>query len=143
MMHFVKKFSYSEKEQILNPKKTYASDTGLRNSVAFVFSKDIGRLAENIVFNELKRRKLEIFYWKNGGEVDFVVKNKRKISDIIQVCWNISEPEKKEKEIKPLLELCKKLKLKHATIITEETEKEETEKGIKINYIPLWKWLLL
>ena len=40
LLNFVKKFSYSEKEQILNPRKVYCADNGLRGSVAFVFSED-------------------------------------------------------------------------------------------------------
>lgn len=142
MMSLIKKFSYSEKEQLLNPRKIYCVDTGLRNSVAFSFSKDIGRLIENIVFSELKREKFEIFYWKDTREVDFIAKRGKKISDAIQVCWDISNPETKKKEIKPLIEACKQLKLKHATIVTEEIEKEEHIDGIKIKYIPLWLWLL-
>ena len=141
ILSFVRKFSYSEKEQLLNQRKIYCNDTGLRNSVAFVFSKDMGRLAENIVFNELKNQKFEIFYWKNGQEVDFITKKGKKISDAIQVCWNMSDPKTKEREIMPLVEACTQLRIKRATIITEETEKEENIGGIKVKYVPLWLWL--
>jgi len=80
LLNFVKKFSYSEKEQILNPRKVYCIDNGLRNSVAFVFSEDYGRLAENLVFNELNKKDSEIYYWKSQKqeEVDFVIKKKQK-----------------------------------------------------------------
>ena len=58
-------FSYSLKVQEKNPKKIYCLDNGLRRTAAFLFSKDIGRPAENPVFPELIRRGYEVHYWKN------------------------------------------------------------------------------
>jgi len=142
LLSFIKKFSFSSKEQILNPKKVYCIDSGLRNHVSFVFSKDFGRLIENIVFNELKKRKMEIYYWKNGREVDFLIKTGLKITKIIQSCWNIEDKETKEREIKGILKAAEEFKLKEGVIITEDFENEEIVGKIKIKYIPLWKWLL-
>ena len=67
-------FSYSLKVQEVNPKKIYCIDNGLRNAVSFKFSKDEGKLAENLVFLELKRQNKEIYYWQGKNEVDFVIK---------------------------------------------------------------------
>ncbi len=58
-------FSYSFKEQKTLPSKIYCIDNGLRNAVSFKFSKDDGKLAENLVFVELKRRGMDAYYWKN------------------------------------------------------------------------------
>ena len=71
-------FSYSVKDSISikMPRKIYCIDNGLRNSVAFTFSEDGGRLAENLTFIELKRRKVEFFYWKEKKEVDFFIKGR-------------------------------------------------------------------
>jgi predicted AAA+ superfamily ATPase len=129
-------FSYSLKVQQTNPKKIYCIDNGLRNAVSFKFSKDEGKLAENLVFIELKRRGLEIYYWKNKGEVDFIVKNKNELIPI-----NVSYTnEINLRETKALLEFKEKAekKVKEPIIITKDLEKKE--QGIK--YIPLWKWLL-
>ena len=142
MLSFVRKFSYSKKEQLLNPRKVYCSDTGMRNSVSFVFSEDAGRLAENIVFNEISRRGLEIFYWKGDREADFVVKDGKKVSWAIQVCWNLNSMETKEREIAGLLEACKALKLKSGIIVTEDFSGEEKIDGVKIFYRTLWEFLL-
>ena len=67
-------FSYKTKIQFKQNKKAYYIDTGLRNAVSLRFSEDIGRLAENAVFIELKRRGKEVYYWKNkaGKEIDFL-----------------------------------------------------------------------
>ncbi len=144
LLNFVKKFSYSEKEQILNPRKVYCADNGLRSSVAFVFSEDYGKLAENLVFNELNKKNLEIYYWKSPKqeEVDFVVKKKQKIIHAIQVCWDIGKPETKKREVRALVKACKELKLKEGLILTEDTSSNETIEEIKIYFQPVWGWLL-
>lgn len=131
LIFLVNYFSYSVKESLLiqKPKKIYAIDTGMRNSVSLRFSKDEGRIAENIVFIELLRRENKIFYWKGKNEVDFIVENKK---EAINVCFsnNINQ-----REILGLKELNNDFK---KIIITDELEKEE--EGIE--YIPLWKWLV-
>ncbi len=144
LLSFVKKFSYSEKEQLLNPRKVYCADNGLRNSVAFTFLEDYGKLAENLVFNSLDRYEQEIFYWKNSKqeEVDFVIKEKQKIKEIIQVCWNIDKKETREREIKSLISACEEFKLKKGLILTEDVEKEQKVGEVNITYKPIWKWLL-
>src|SRR3989344_1013372 len=144
LLNFVKKFSYSEKEQILNPRKVYCADNGLRGSVAFVFLESYGKLAENVVFNELNKKDSEIYYWKNSKqeEVDFLVKKKHKIVQAIQVCWTIEKPETKKREVMVLIKACKELKLKEGLILTEDTLSNETINGIKISFEPIWRWLL-
>ena len=69
-------FSYSLKKQMVNPFKVFAIDSGLRNSISFTFSNDIGRIYETITAIELKRRNKETYYWKNSQqeEVDFIIK---------------------------------------------------------------------
>src|SRR3990167_7435257 len=69
-------FSYSFKEQKTFPSKIYCIDNGLRNAVSFLHSKDEGKLVENLVFVELKRKNKDIYYWKDKNEVDIVLKNK-------------------------------------------------------------------
>ncbi|RMD86192.1 MAG: ATP-binding protein [Candidatus Dadabacteria bacterium] len=129
------------KEQFANPKKVYVIDTGLINAVAFKVSKDLGRLYENAVFVELKRRGKEVYYWKNKYECDFLVKEKGKVKEVLQVCFEIRE-ENKEREINGLIEAMEEFKLKEGLIITGDFEGEEKIKGKKIVYKPLWKWLL-
>jgi predicted AAA+ superfamily ATPase len=75
-------FSYKTKIQFKQNKKVYCIDTGLRNTVSFRFSEDVGRLVENVVFIELKRRGKDVYYWKDktGKEVDFLIKE---FSDIL------------------------------------------------------------
>ncbi len=123
-------FSYSTKTQNLITKKSYCIDNGLREAVSFKFSKDLGKLAENLVFIELKRRNKEIYYWKNKGEVDFVVKDKRLTAINVTYTDDINE-----REVKALKEF---KKTKKRILITKDIFKKQGN----IEYIPLWLWLL-
>ena len=110
-----------------------------------LFSGDYGRLAENTVFVELKRRGEDIYYWKDGSqnEVDFVLKRKNKIREVIQVCWNLEEKKTKQREIRALVSAMKAFGLNQGIIITEDYEGREKNAAGNIIYVPLWKWLLV
>jgi len=144
----VSMFSFSVKKQEINPKKVYCIDNGLRNIKGFRFSEDYGRLAENTVFLELLRRNssnplFKVYYWRNNKhEVDFVTKDGLKVKELIQVCWDIESRKTKQREVCGLLEAMKELKLRKATIVTESKDGGETVSGKRIDYVPLWKWLL-
>jgi uncharacterized protein len=129
-------FSYSLKETSQLPRKSYALDCGLRNIVGFRFSSDSGRLAENVVRTELRRRESEAYYWKNRGEVDFIVKER----DNSLTAINVSFTDNIEKrEFNSLLEFKKAYK-KTKKLILLTRDCDEKKNGISI--IPLWKWLL-
>ena len=141
-------FSYKIKDQMQYPKKIYFIDNVFINAISTKFMNNLGRLYKNIVAIELKRRKKECFYWKNPEkeEVDFIVKNNEKIGQLIQVSYDISDPETKKREIKSLLKASKDLKCNNLLLISKDYSKEENLGwfGIKrkIKFIPLWKWLL-
>jgi predicted AAA+ superfamily ATPase len=97
LIFFVNQLSYSKGIQAASPKKVYCIDTGLRNIASFRFSEDTERLVENMVFMELKRRGKEIYYWSGKGEVDFVLIEGLHVNELIQVCWNIYDGDKKIK----------------------------------------------
>jgi len=139
IVYFLPLFSYSLKAQAINPKKVYCIDNGLRNAVSFTFSKDEGRLAENLVFLELMRREKEVYYWKNGGEVDFVVKEEDNLLTAINVTYSDTIAEREVNALKKFSEEEEFVpRIKELTLLTKDTEK--TENGI--TYIPLWKWML-
>lgn len=139
-------FDYSIKRQIYNPSKIYSIDHALSNSIAFKFFENKSRIYENILFIELKRNDMEIFYWKsknNGNEVDFVIKKGLKIEKAIQVCYSINEPKTLERELKGLYQIKEELNVKDLTIITDDEEKTIDFNKLKIKVIPLWKLLVI
>lgn len=149
ILFFLKRFSFRVKEQEKSPRKVYAIDSGLANAVGFRFSENLGKLAENIVFLELKRRNLEspdleIYYWKDEKhrEIDFVLYRARSVAQLIQVCWDFSDWRVKDREIKNLIKASHGLKCDDLLIINQDIEKEEIINDKKIKFIPLQKWLL-
>ena len=117
-------------------------DTGIYNAISLKFTNNTGKLFENIVFIELKRRKKEVYYYKDNAECDFLIRDGIKITEAIQVCSDISDIKTFDREIRGLREACMEFNLKKGTIITYDVEKSELHEGIKINFISLWKWLL-
>ncbi len=139
---FVSKFAYSLKEQTVNPKKAYLIDNGLANVVGFHFSEDRGRLLENLVFLELKRRNQEVFYYQTKKECDFLVKKGRRVTEAIQVCQNLTD-QNRQGELAGLQEAMQEFKLKRGLLLTEDQKEIIQEKNLKIEILPLYKWLLL
>ena len=146
LIFFVPKFSFSVREQILNPKKVYCMDTGLRNIVSFKFSEDLGRIMENVVFLNLlfRNKDKEIYYWrdKQQREVDFVLKSGLEIEQLIQVTYASGEEEIEVREKKALVKASEELNCEDVQVITWDYESEEEFKGRRIKFTPLWKWLL-
>jgi len=138
------KYDYSLKKQENYSKKIYCIDTGLINKIAFSFSENIGRLYENTLFIELKRRGKSIYFWKDKSdyEVDFLIVDKNKVTSLIQVAYDLSNPKTKEREVKALLLGLNEFKLKEGIIITKDLDKEEKIDNKIIKYISIWKWLL-
>lgn len=133
-------FSYSIKKQQVNPKKIYCIDNGIRNSVGFKFSRDLGRLYENTVYLELNRRYDEIYYWRdNGIEVDFLIKEGDTVKKLVQVCYDVSSAG--EREEKSLIQGMDEFDLKEGLIITGDTRNQVEREGKTIQYTPLWEWL--
>jgi predicted AAA+ superfamily ATPase len=145
MVFFTKKYSYKVKEQEKAARKIYSVDVGLSNAVGFRFSANTGRTIENIVALELIKRGArdsgrDLYYWKDysGKEVDFVLTENRKATELIQVSWNTDKPETLNREITSLIKAGKELKCDNLQLITENKD----EKTGNITSTPLIKWLL-
>ncbi|MDO8727759.1 MAG: ATP-binding protein [Candidatus Methanoperedens sp.] len=149
LVFFIKKYSFSMKEQEKAQRKVYSIDSGLSNAIGFRFTRNSGKLMENIVAIQLKIRQsfepgIEIYYWKDqsGREVDFLVKDGLKVSELIQVCQDLSDMGTKEREVKGLVRAMEEFNIKKGLIITEDFEGDEKVRNNEIIYVPLWKWLL-
>jgi predicted AAA+ superfamily ATPase len=147
------KFSKSYKEKEINM-KVYIFNIGFVR--ALLNKEEIGKKMENTVFLHLKRQEnnsplQEIYYYKTneGYEVDFLIKEKNQIKELINVTYANSYDEINKREIRALLHAKEELKLSDnipLTIITWDYEDEKEiswfgKKG-RIRFIPLWKWLL-
>lgn len=88
----LKLFSYSLKEQMNNKKKLYLCDNGFMN-LGFAFSSNYGKLLENLVFSELQKQGLKIYFYNKESECDFIVQKEDK-TIAIQVCYELNEQNK-------------------------------------------------
>jgi len=141
MIFTIPQFDYSLKKMIVNPKKVYSIDNGftLKNSASFF--DDRGRLLENLVFINLRKKNKDIFYFQEDNECDFLIREGIKIVKAFQVCYEINE-DSKERETKGLAEAMNKFKLKEGIILTYNQEDSSEVDGKKIKVMPVWKWLL-
>ena len=142
MLSLVPKYDVSVKKQLHNPKKVYGVDLGLMRQLSFQHSEDQGRLLENLVFLALKRQAKTIYYHHNKSECDFVLKEKNKITQALQVCWSMHDPKTKQREINGLLEAMTAYQLKEGLILTEDERDSLTIDQKNISIIPVWSWLL-
>jgi len=138
------RFSHSLKEMHRKIKKVYVIDNGFIESVGFSSSMDTGRLYENLVFVELRRRQEDFYYYrdKSGKEVDFVIREGRKVKECIQVSYEVEEERTFKRETGNLLKVMDEFKLRKGTLIAGHKEDKMEISGKTIEFIPLWKWLL-
>ena len=141
MIFLIPKFDYSLKKQIFANKKVYVIDNAFAINQGFRFSGDYGRLLENIVFLELKRKNNEIFYYSDKRECDFILRKGSNIDEAIQVCFELNKDNEK-REIEGLIEAMDKFNLKRGLILTNDQEKEINLNNKIIIIKPVWKWLL-
>ncbi len=144
LMFELPRFSYSLRQQIMNPKKIYCIDNGIIAAVAFQFSKNRGKYLENLVYVELKRRGGELYYYDtvDGQEVDFLIKNGIKQKQLIQVTESLSDVNVRKREVGSLEKSMKELKIKKGMILTEdESESIKVGAGV-IDVKPIYQWLL-
>jgi predicted AAA+ superfamily ATPase len=146
LLFSVNKFSYKLKEQQTSFKKMYISDNGFIQALGFSFSENNGRLLENAVASELKRRcqltNSVLYYWDDYHfECDFVVKKGKKINALYQVCSEL-KPENRDREVKGLIAAMKVFKINSGRIITMSQEDSIKEDRYKIDVIPAWRWFL-
>lgn len=118
--------------------KYYFNDNGLLN---LFLIREEPRLLENLVaINLWNRFKEGLYYLKSQNlDADFFVEE---TGEVIQVAYSLSKISD-DRETKSLVKAAKTLKeAKRFIIITYDEEKEFTIDDIKIEVIPVWKWLI-
>ena len=121
--------------------KYYFEDNGLLN--LFLINKDTA-LLENIVAVALKRSCREAFYYlkseKTSIDIDFYVPEE---ATAIQVAYSILETAAYDREVNNLLKLADSFpEAKRLCIVTLGEEKIIQQHGVKIEVIPLYRFLL-
>lgn len=84
-------FAYSERKRASRNSKYYPIDTGLRRVVVTAAGADRGKSLECATYLKLRQHFGEVYYWRDGGEVDFVVQHQGSVIPI-QVTWDVPKP---------------------------------------------------
>lgn len=118
-------------------KKHYFIDNGLLH--LFINNPDTALLENLCAINLYKRYGKGVYYFNRNIEVDFYVPDEKLA---IQASFRMSEEATLEREIKALVALHGLYETERNLIITYEDEGIMERDGIKIEIIPVWKWLL-
>ena len=151
LLFTLNRFTFKARERATANKKAYAIDPALAVCLGTRPGNDSGRLAENVVAIALWRRQLageiEVAFWKNAAheEVDFVIRERGRVSKLIQVCWDLSDPRTKAREFRSLLKAGADLRCGDLLCLTHGTAADEdftwNGRTCRIRAIPVEQWL--
>jgi len=141
----LQKFSFKSRERIRN-EKNYVIDTAFISTAKEGFSEqNFGWRLENIVCIELFRRRnktlTDVYYYKNGYEVDFVLASDNKVVELIQVSVDISAPKTFNREVSALFRASTELRCNNLTLVTLNEDRTYTVDNQTVNIVSILKWL--
>lgn len=142
----INKFSYKARERI-RAEKMYLIDpallTGQDNNLT---GDNTGWRLENIVYLELLRRRrladVDIYYYRKGYEIDFVLSNGLDVKELIQVSAFIDNEKTFKRECAALIKGAKDLECNNLTLITMGESKQHKIDGVVINEVNAIDWLV-
>lgn len=140
------RFSWSLKKQLANARKFYAIDVGLANRVSFQVGSRQGQNLENIVFLELIRRGHEVYYYRsqNDHEIDFLIKQGRQLSQLIQVSYSLQDEQTRKRELNAFKPVQDELGLPlECTVLTLDRNETVLWQGLNIEIVNVIDWLVL
>lgn len=136
----LEKWTTSFTERVYAQKKLYLWDTGIKTLLTG--PGDEGYKAENLVFMELKKRKIDCGYFaESEKEVDFVTGNMKEPVPIeVKFLSSLDWTERRYSGLK--LFLRRYSNTRECLLITKNVETEMNVNKTRIKAIPLWRFLL-
>ncbi|MEI6436092.1 MAG: ATP-binding protein [Bacteroidota bacterium] len=148
LVYTLTRYSFKGSERLTAPRKIYSIDNGFILAKAIAHSTNREHLLENMVFSELVKAGMEpnrdLFYYqtRNNREVDFILKQGSRVTELIQVVYSASNIDTFDREIKSLMEASDELNVEKLTLVSWN-EKNKVEKGSKtIQVVPAWEWMM-
>lgn len=124
--------------QNMADKKSYVLDNSFLKHLTFRFNQDTGKLLENLIAVEIRRRQQEVFFIKGLTECDFIWQE----NIPMQVSVDISHPDTKAREIAGVIAGARHLNSQAGMIVTLDQEAEFYHEDVHITVIPAWQLLL-
>jgi hypothetical protein len=125
----------------MNSRKVYAVDNSIPNRLGFRFTENRGRLLENAVFMELKRKGCEVYYFSGKNECDFLIKENLRVTEAIQVVYELNA-ENMKREIDGLSEAMHTFDIPKGTLIVFDAHHYRTELPRGVSVISAGEWIL-
>ena len=146
LLQGLNKFSFKSFERIRG-EKAYLVDVAFQSDrEGTLTTENLGYRMENIVYIELLRRykkeNVDIFFHKNGYEIDFVIVDKTKILELIQVTCKMETAKTRNRELGGLAKGYDQFKCGKLTLISLDERGEEVYNEAIINKVTIVDWLL-
>jgi predicted AAA+ superfamily ATPase len=136
------RFSWSLKSVAVNQKKIYSIDTGFARANSASFNSDAERLFENMIYLSLRQKFNNLYYFREKGECDFVIKEKNTVTRVVQACYELNTDNLK-RELNGLKEAMDYFDLKEGTIVTMNQTDTFDEGDKQIRVVSANEWLKL
>lgn len=136
--------SSSERQRMVNPRKTYPIDTGLIPVFERSSRGNLGHALESAVLIELERRRASVTYVRTsaGHEVDFLARYPDGGMDLIQVCLDAGEPETAKRELRALTEAGHLHPGAGKLLLTLTGDGAPAEAPPEVTVRPAYEWML-
>lgn len=132
------RFAESRAKRIYAAKKFYVADNGLFFNLTGKMN--YGAASEQVLFRYLTQRYSRTgFYFENQKEVDFVTGD-QKVLTLWESKYELGI--NFEQKLVSYVGVAKSLHVNNLTIVNKNLEKEETIRGTKVKFMPLWKILM-
>lgn len=149
LIQLLTRHSFKSKERLRN-QKAYIVDTGLEgNRENALAPENLGWRMESVVYIELLRRCahdfLDVYYHKpapRAKEVDFVVCDKNRAVELIQVAYEIDSRRAYHRETSSLVKASVALSCNNLTLIAFSSTRDVEIEGKTIHIISALEWLL-
>ena len=142
LLFFLNTHSFSAGKRERSPRKVYAVDNGLLLVSSHRFSSDRGKLLENAVFLDLRRKGCEIYRLMDKKEVDFLVWDGTEPIGLINVCLDVSDASTKAREVDGLRRAMGYFGLDRGLVVTlDHSEIMDVDEGV-IEFLPYRVWAL-
>ena len=149
LIQILTKHSFKSKNRIRNS-KAYIVDPGFQNNREnSMAGENIGGRLENVVYIELLRRCAydfrDVYYYKanpRAKEVDFVVCDKDKALELIQVAYEIDTQKSFNRETSALVQATGPLHCDKLTLIAFSPTRDIEIDGKTIHIVSAFEWLL-